>query len=146
MARGKLPFPMRCALIWAMQPAWILKRAGLLPSVYLQYHDLRGAKCLVVGAGTTALRKIRWLLRAGKVYVVAVKARDELQRMAKDGELTLQLGEFSDACITSDLRLIVSATSDTGINAHVYELAQQANVPFTAWISPTFAHSYSGYC
>ena len=94
------------------------------------YHDLRGAKCLVVGAGTTALRKIRWLLRAeAEVYVVAVKARDELQQMAKDGELTLQLGEFSDACITSDLRLIVSATNDTGINEHVYELAQQANVP-----------------
>ena len=101
------------------------------------YHDLRGAKCLVVGAGTTALRKIRWLLRAeAEVYVVAVKARDELQQMAKDGELTLQLGEFSDACITSDLRLIVSATNDTGINAHVYELAQQANVPINCVDQP----------
>ena len=46
------------------------------------FHRLQGAPCLVVGGGQTALRKLRWLLRAGaQVRLIAPEVDAEIQRL-----------------------------------------------------------------
>jgi uroporphyrin-III C-methyltransferase/precorrin-2 dehydrogenase/sirohydrochlorin ferrochelatase len=43
------------------------------------FHRLQGAQCLVVGAGQTAVRKLRWLVRAGaQITVIAPQIDPEI--------------------------------------------------------------------
>ena len=93
------------------------------------FHDLRGARCLVVGAGTTALRKVRWLVRAeASVQVVALQACAEMEALADAGQISLRQAAFTDDLVISDLRLLISATNDADLNRHIHALAQNAGV------------------
>ena len=55
---------------------------------YLPRHRLQGQPCLVVGGGQTAVRKLRWLVRAGaQITVIAPEVDPQIQRMRDAGEL-----------------------------------------------------------
>ena len=59
------------------------------------FHRLQGAQCLVVGAGQTAARKLRWLVRAGaQITVIAPQIDAETQRMHDAEKLTIEGREF----------------------------------------------------
>lgn len=93
------------------------------------YHNLENAKCLVVGAGKTASRKLHWLVRAGAdLVVVSPVISAEVQALADAGSLSLCLAKFDPAIVSSDLTLIVSATNDRAVNRAVYTAARDANV------------------
>jgi uroporphyrin-III C-methyltransferase/precorrin-2 dehydrogenase/sirohydrochlorin ferrochelatase len=93
------------------------------------YHNLTQAQVLVVGGGETALRKMRWLLRAGaKIKVVTLTARDEVQALAADGAITLELRGFRATDLVDELTLIVSATNNKEVNRSVHREAVARNI------------------
>jgi len=93
------------------------------------YHNLKGAPCLVVGAGSTAVRKMRWLHRAGaSIKVVGESVNEEVRRMALAGDIELHERSVEDADVVPHLRLIVAATNNKKINTHLHALAANARV------------------
>lgn len=90
-------------------------------------HDLRGADCLVIGGGTTALRKIQWLLKAeAKVRIVAPAFSDQVHSLA--GRCVLIHAAFEPGHVQNDTRLIIAATDDPVVNAQAFVVAQNKNI------------------
>ncbi|MEM7080345.1 MAG: siroheme synthase CysG [Pseudomonadota bacterium] len=93
------------------------------------FHNLKGARCLVVGGGQTALRKLKWLLRAeADVTLISPEVCAEVDQLAASGRLALIEQTFAAADVASDYRLIVSATNNTAVNRAVYEHATRHNI------------------
>jgi uroporphyrin-III C-methyltransferase / precorrin-2 dehydrogenase / sirohydrochlorin ferrochelatase len=90
---------------------------------------LKGRRCLVIGGGAVAARKIELLLRAGAaVRVVARTASPEIRALAAAGKVRLSHRLF----IPRDLAgaaLAVAATSDRAVNAAVAAAARKRNIP-----------------
>jgi siroheme synthase-like protein len=86
--------------------------------------NLRGRRCLVVGAGAVGLEKIEGLLAAeADVHVVALQALPEVEELAREGSLRLELRAYE----TSDLEgafLVFAATADTDLNVRVFRDAE----------------------
>ena len=82
---------------------------------------LTGRRCVVVGAGRIAARKIGALLDAGAdVHVVAPDVCDEIAALSRDGALTLSLRPFTDTDL-DDAWLATAATSDRTVNRAVFD-------------------------
>jgi len=97
---------------------------SLLP-IFLKLH---GRRCLLVGAGSVALDKIRTLLGTGlQLRVVAPYARPEIRQLAEEGKL-----EWIERCFDpSDLDdrfLVIAATDSPEVNAAVYHAAVERNI------------------
>jgi precorrin-2 dehydrogenase/sirohydrochlorin ferrochelatase len=97
---------------------------------------VRGRRCLVVGAGQVAARKIAGLLRCGAaVTVVAPEAHVALGILAAEGLLAsiegepmrLELRPYRRGEV-GDYRLVVTATGDPGVDQTVSEDAEAAGV------------------
>lgn len=100
-------------------------RALVLFPVFI---DLKGRRCLVVGGGRVAERKVRRLVEAGaRVTVVAKIASERLRRLARLKKVRLRTRDFSPA----DLRgvfLMVCATDDARAQARIAAAAKKKNV------------------
>lgn len=82
---------------------------------------LAGRRCVVVGAGRIAARKIEALLEAGAdVHVVALDVCDEIEAWAREGALTLSIRPFVDTDL-DDAWLATTATSDPAVNRAVFD-------------------------
>jgi uroporphyrin-III C-methyltransferase/precorrin-2 dehydrogenase/sirohydrochlorin ferrochelatase len=93
------------------------------------FHRLQGAQCLVVGAGQTAVRKLRWLVRAGAhITVVAPQIDPEIQRMRDAGNLIIERREFYAEAVHADLRLVISATNAPQVSESVFARALDERV------------------
>ncbi|MFQ6017565.1 MAG: bifunctional precorrin-2 dehydrogenase/sirohydrochlorin ferrochelatase [Kiloniellaceae bacterium] len=96
------------------------------------FLSLGGRRCLVVGGGELAARKIRLLLRAGaEVTVVAPKAGAEIAELAARGEIAWIRRRF----VADDVRgsaVVHGATGraavDAGVSAAAYAAGIQVNV------------------
>ena len=100
------------------------------------FHNLRGARVLVVGGGEIALRKSRLLADAGAVLrVVAPQIGTELRELidSSGGEQILRGYSESDlnGCV-----LIIAATDDEPLNAQVSADARQRGVPVNVVDAP----------
>ena len=68
--------------------------------------EVRNRKCLVVGGGGVALRKVQGLVEEGaKVTVVALEVVDPLAEMAEKGAISLELRAY-DADVGSRGRVL----------------------------------------
>jgi siroheme synthase-like protein len=111
------------------------RTAGLFP-LFLR---LSGARCLVVGGGAVAARKVEALLRAGaEVTVVAPEIGEELERLllAREttgqapvgaGSLAWQRRSFRDEDAPGHL-LLVAATDDCEVNRRASAAAGRSAV------------------
>ncbi|MBL8297125.1 MAG: uroporphyrinogen-III C-methyltransferase [Rhodanobacteraceae bacterium] len=96
--------------------------------LYPIFAQLSGREVLVVGGGTVAVRKVSALLEAGaKVTVGAPAFAGELENWAKNGEISLIFGKFSEHWLDGQW-LVIAATSDTAANAAVATTAQQQRI------------------
>jgi len=86
--------------------------------------NLRGRRCLVVGAGPVGLEKVEGLLAAeADVHVVARQALPEIEQLASEGSLRLDLREYRSDDLDGAF-LVFAATADTELNVRVFEEAE----------------------
>lgn len=109
--------------------------------------NLRGRRCLVVGAGPVGLEKIEGLLAAeADVHVVAREALPEVEQLGREGSLRLDLREYRSEDLEGAF-LVFAATADTELNVRVFREAEAramlANVvdvpPLCNFIMPAIA-------
>ncbi len=96
-----------------------MKKKGDIVACYPVSLNIEGRKCVVVGGGEVALRKVRVLLEHGAdIEVISPDLCPELARLAESGEINMR----NHAYKTGDLVcafLTISATDDTEINRQV---------------------------
>ncbi len=96
------------------------------------FMDVAGRRCLVVGGGEVALRKIELLRRAGaRIEVVAPELHPKLASLAESGALAWQRRRFAVADI-ADAALVFAATGDARVDEAVAAAAVGARVPVDA--------------
>jgi uroporphyrin-III C-methyltransferase/precorrin-2 dehydrogenase/sirohydrochlorin ferrochelatase len=90
---------------------------------------ISGRGALVIGGGEVALRKVRWLLKAGaRVTVVAPELHTELlEHVMRDG-VRHAGAEFSVQHL-KDVVAVIAATDDTRVNARVAAAARAQALP-----------------
>ncbi len=90
--------------------------------------SLRGRRCLVVGGGGVALRKIEGLVAEGaRVTVVAPEPMTALTALAAAGEITLDRRPYRSP-EAGQFALAFAATDDREVNRTVFQDAEAANV------------------
>ena len=100
------------------------------------FHNLRGARVLVVGGGEIALRKSRLLADAGAVLrVVAPQIGAELHELIDSSGGEELLRGYSEADLDGCV-LIIAATDDEPLNAQVSADARQRGVPVNVVDAP----------
>jgi precorrin-2 dehydrogenase/sirohydrochlorin ferrochelatase len=96
--------------------------------LYIACIDLKGRRCLVVGAGPVGAEKVDGLLAAGAdVHVVATTATTSVQELALAGTITWSHREY----VSDDLEgcvLVIAATSTPAVNEAVHADATQRNM------------------
>ncbi len=94
------------------------------------FVDITDKKCLVVGGGAVAFRKIKVLRDFdAKVVVVASEfIRDIKCYFADDNKVTLLSKEFDDNDIDG-CALVISATNDKNLNRHVADSCNERRIP-----------------
>ena len=105
-----------------------MKGHNVISPYYPVFLNICGKKCLVVGGGEVALRKVRALLAHGaNIQVVSTSLCSELNHMAGDGVIQLlqkgyEIGDLQDTAI------VVAATDDTKINERVANDARRQGI------------------
>ena len=96
-----------------------------MTSYYPAFLDLHGRRCVVIGGGAVAERKVRQLLASGAdVTVVSPDATPELERLADDDRLrwirrAYAPGDLAGAWVA------VAATSDGAVHRTVHDEAER---------------------
>lgn len=90
--------------------------------------DLRGRRCLLVGAGRIAHRKLaRLLLEGAVVSVVAPTVIDPIAQLAAEGKITLLSRRFHDSDV-KDCQLVLVATGDREVDEQVAKAAKERGI------------------
>ena len=92
------------------------------------FIKLQDEKCLVVGGGMVATRKIKQLLNAGaKIFVVAIKIKASLKEAHKLGKIHCQEEKYSEKHLEGK-RIVIAATNDKKLNNKIAEQAKSKNL------------------
>jgi len=103
-----------------------------------------GRKCLVVGGGAVASRKIADLLECGAdVVVVDGKPLPGIERLHEDGTVRLLRRVFRPEDLDGAF-LVYAATGDESVNGEVSRLAQERGIPVNAVDNPDHCTFISG--
>ncbi len=93
------------------------------------FHKLTQKKCLVVGGGSNATRKVRLLLDAhANISIIATQLTEELLELVATHKIQHLNREFA-AGDTRSFYLVISASNDMPTNTLVSKDAQQNNIP-----------------
>lgn len=96
--------------------------------MYPVFLNLAGRRCLVVGGGRVALRKVVSLLRADAAVVVV--AKEVCRRLRSLGHrITLHERPFEESDMEQPLTLVIGATDDESVNRKVSNLAAIRGIP-----------------
>ena len=105
-----------------------MKREDQVPAYYPVSLNISGRKCVVVGGGQVALRKVKALLEHGAdVEVISPDLCPEMVQLAEDGELQVIAKEYR----AGDLKkafVAIAATDDSEINQRVVAEARKGAV------------------
>jgi siroheme synthase-like protein len=90
--------------------------------------DLASRRCVVVGGGAVAERKVSGLLAAGaQTVVVSPDATFSLRQWARQGRIALHERELTPADLDG-ASLVIAATDDTAINARIVQKARELGI------------------
>ncbi len=91
--------------------------------------DIRGRKCLVVGGGRVAERKVKGLLGSGGIVtVVSPELTENLQNLLSKGQVSFYERGYQSGDVEGFF-LVISATDDTSIQEMVYSEAEKMGIP-----------------
>ena len=108
------------------------------------FLDVQGRKCVVVGGGPVALRKVTDLLESGAIVgVVAEKPSPEIERLYKQGKTKLVKRRFRADDISGAF-LVFAATDDAAKNAEISATAKKRSVLVNTVDSPELCDFISG--
>lgn len=89
------------------------------------FIDIENRNCIIVGGGKVALRKIEKLLPFNpKIVVIAPDICDEIKNITS---INILQRNFTDSDIQNAF-MVISATDDNSLNAHIFELCQKNNI------------------
>jgi len=101
---------------------------GREPGLYPAMLRLQGQRCLVVGAGDVAARKVEGLLACGaEVVVVAPEVGEALQALAEAGRVKVHQRPFRPADLAG-CRLAIAATGSPEVNRAVAAEARKRGI------------------
>jgi precorrin-2 dehydrogenase / sirohydrochlorin ferrochelatase len=87
--------------------------------MYPIFLSLEGERCLVVGGGNVAERKIERLLESGaRVVVVAKEVTERITALAASGEIALEKRPYAGG-EAGGYFLVIAATNDSALNSEV---------------------------
>ncbi len=100
------------------------------------FINIRQRKCIVIGGGAVAARKISLLRKAGAdVHVISPELCDELAQLAEKGAITHVAREFQDGDLEG-CALVIAATDDRAVNENISQLANARNLPVNVVDNP----------
>lgn len=103
-----------------------------------------GSRCIVVGGGTVAARKVADLLEAGaRVTVIAEVPGDAVRGMADGGTIELAERRYREGDLAGAV-LVFAATGDEAVNAAVAAEARAAGIPVNVADDPEKCTFFSG--
>ena len=110
--------------------------------LYPLFLNLANQKCLVVGGGTVAERKILTLLDYGtQVKVVACEATPNLSKLVKNGRLNFRQGTYQPADLTGVI-LVIAATNQKEINRQVAKDCFKNNILVNVVDDPEYSNFF----
>lgn len=96
---------------------------------YPIFWNITGKKCVVIGGGEVAERKVKRLLECGaKVYVVSNLLTEELSLM-RDKNIIIHIAKEYSLEHIYGAALVIGATDDEKINAAISHDAQERGIP-----------------
>jgi precorrin-2 dehydrogenase/sirohydrochlorin ferrochelatase len=96
-----------------------MPRKGLRHDYYPVFLNLAGSRCVVVGGGRVAERKVRALLKTGaRITLISPEITRGLERLTADGRIRHKLRPFRSGD-TRGAFLVVAATSDDEVNRKI---------------------------
>ncbi len=113
------------------------------PYPYPVFLRLDGRKCVIVGGGTIASRKVSDLIEAGAdITVIADIPNEQIKSFAEDGEITLHRRTFESGDLNGAF-LVFAATDDDEVNANIASLASKKCVLVNAVDNPPHCDFFS---
>ena len=101
------------------------------------FMRIKGSRCVVVGGGDVAMRKVAMLLRAEAfVVVVAPAICNALNEKVISGEIQYCQADFEPNQLTGAM-LVIAATNDETVNAAVSSAAITKNIPVNVVDAPS---------
>lgn len=100
------------------------------------FLNIKDRRCLVVGGGEIASRKVKYLRKAGgNVSVVSPELCAALKKLHQQGEIQYCSERFS-ADQLDDCSVVIAATNDESVNREVSELARERSIPVNVVDNP----------
>ncbi len=105
-----------------------MKKSEPKPAYYPVSLNIKGRKCVVVGGGEVALRKVRALLEHGaRVTVISPNLSPELIQLARHGEIEALNREYRAGDL-KDSFVAIAATDDSDTNRRIVREAKNKTV------------------
>jgi precorrin-2 dehydrogenase/sirohydrochlorin ferrochelatase len=99
-----------------------------LHSYYPIFLNISGRKCVVVGGGQVALRKVRGLLEGGaNVEVIGPDLCPELDEFAGDGEIKVLRRPYQNGALRGAF-VAIAASDDNNVNREVMKEARSGGI------------------
>jgi uroporphyrin-III C-methyltransferase / precorrin-2 dehydrogenase / sirohydrochlorin ferrochelatase len=100
------------------------------------FIKVKNARCLVIGGGDVAFRKVTTLLKAeADVEVIAPELCHELADLRNDGRIKHQKIAFNESHLAG-ATLVFAATDDEAINVQISNAAKALNIPVNVVDAP----------
>ncbi len=100
------------------------------------FMRIKGARCVVIGGGEVATRKVAMLLKAeATVELISPELCDALEAQALAGEIK-HIQAMFDASQLAGATLVIAATDDEAVNTEVSVAAKAQNIPVNVVDSP----------
>jgi precorrin-2 dehydrogenase/sirohydrochlorin ferrochelatase len=102
---------------------------GAVVRYYPLFLDITGRKCVVVGSGNVAERKVESLLACGACVEVVGKALTPILAAWKgEGRIVHREADYEDSCL-SGASLVIGATDDETVNGRIAKDARTRGIP-----------------